>query len=69
MKNDGEYPLPSKSTGEGGLAESHELPSTRGTNGQGTSGEGRVVAPIYTGGVGGKGKEATPLPRNESGAR
>jgi hypothetical protein len=69
MKNDGEYPLPSKSTGEGGMASANVDGPVKGRNGQGPAPMGDIKQPIHADGVGGQGKEVNPIPRNQSGAR
>ena len=69
MKNDGEYPLPSKVGGEGGLASANTEGSVVGRNGQGDSGLGEVKQPIHPGGTSGSGKEHAPIPVNEAGRK
>jgi hypothetical protein len=67
MKNDGEYPLPSKSTGEGGLAQAHKEPVKVGRNGQGPAPAGDIKSPVESGGTSGHGsKEHNSVAKNES---
>lgn len=70
MKNDGEYPLPSKSTGEGGHASANVDAPLIGKNGQGPSGVAEIkqsTTPSGTSGHGSKGQNS--VSRNESGSR
>lgn len=69
MKNDGEYPLPGKVHGEGGLASANVDGPTIGKNGQGEPGKAEIKQPIHPGGTSGSGKEHVPLPVNEAGRR
>jgi len=67
MKNDGEYPLPSKSTGEGSHAAANVDAPLRGSNGQGAPGAGEIKAPLEPGATSGHGsKEHNSVAVNQS---
>lgn len=70
MKNDGEYPLPSKVGGEGGLAAANTEGNTVGSNGQGPAPSAEVKAPMpLPAGTSGQGKQTNPVPVNQSGSK